>query len=780
MKRRIKRAIKQFRARQAERRREVSFRHQGDLARSRGDWASASELYRRHVDVEREDFDIWVQLGHALKETGRYDEAEAAYVSAGRLRSRDADLWLMRGHLARLRGNEAAAARHYGVSADIDGNPEAIASRDFSRRLAHSPHLVTAFPPRIVGRVEALSGGRLTGWAADPDHGERPVAIEVLASGDVVVEGVADLSGPPGTAGSRGFDFALSGLLDLTADQIVEVRLKRTGEPLDGSPMTASVSPNLQSWINRFDSLDKGDRARLRARATAQTVGSSVGVLAPRPGDSNQIDMLLQSLASQLSPSWTLWVADDAIDAKVSRLLIEAAEADHRIRRVEIDPTISDAERLKCLEANDRSDWRLPLDVGVFLEPEAVFRILDAAEPGIDVVLGDVAIYGAHVGSLEGVVAEPAWSWAVADASRRRLGLIAFRREAMISVGTIRDDSPDPIAACLEAVADKADAIVHIPALLARRPSAQRVVANRAVAAPERPANVRVIIELSDRPDGLGRLIDVIRSDLGADVPIEVFDAHKRGDVAVAAIDRMRGVRRFSGDRTGPRSLDYRIQAMSADEENPILVIIDSRVLPAPGATGDLVGRLHRGRAVLAAGLVVDGDGHSEGAGFIVGPTGGLGPAWRGPINQQSDEAHSPRACSAASMTFAAFRGSAYLAVGGFDPDLESLWRDVDFGLRLEQAGFSMIADPCACALRIEPGPKPDPKQDTVLRRRWSARLAQDDPFYNPLLSSELNHAPGVLHDPWMAARISRRRAGAPEKGRAQPRLTASPHEVVT
>ena len=100
-------------------------RGDGDAARDERDWPRAAAAYRRHLEESPEDFDIWVQLGHATKEAGAFAEAEDAYEEARRLRPGDADLLLNIGHLYRRRGNLAEAAFAYRASLAENGNDAA-------------------------------------------------------------------------------------------------------------------------------------------------------------------------------------------------------------------------------------------------------------------------------------------------------------------------------------------------------------------------------------------------------------------------------------------------------------------------------------------------------------------------------------------------------------------------------------------------------------------------------------------------------------------------------
>jgi len=103
-----------------------SERARGDEARNRRDWSAAAEHYRLHVGARPSDFAIWVQLGHALKEGGRLQEALAAYSQALSIESHNADLLLNLAHLHKVLGMQDLALEFYRRSAAQDGNQNAI------------------------------------------------------------------------------------------------------------------------------------------------------------------------------------------------------------------------------------------------------------------------------------------------------------------------------------------------------------------------------------------------------------------------------------------------------------------------------------------------------------------------------------------------------------------------------------------------------------------------------------------------------------------------------
>jgi glycosyltransferase involved in cell wall biosynthesis len=91
----------------------TDYRSAGDKARSRGDWTEAAVNYKAYLERNPKDFDIWVQLGHANKETGAYSSAREAYSMAIDLRPNDFDVYLNKGHLEKLAGRRDAAITAY-------------------------------------------------------------------------------------------------------------------------------------------------------------------------------------------------------------------------------------------------------------------------------------------------------------------------------------------------------------------------------------------------------------------------------------------------------------------------------------------------------------------------------------------------------------------------------------------------------------------------------------------------------------------------------------------
>lgn len=87
--------------------------HAGDLARNADDWPTAADRYAEALLVDGLHHEIRVQYGHALKETGRLVEAEAAYRAAADSKPDEADIWVQLAHVLKMQRRPDAAVDAY-------------------------------------------------------------------------------------------------------------------------------------------------------------------------------------------------------------------------------------------------------------------------------------------------------------------------------------------------------------------------------------------------------------------------------------------------------------------------------------------------------------------------------------------------------------------------------------------------------------------------------------------------------------------------------------------
>src|SRR5262245_31681694 len=84
------------------------------------------------------------------------------------------------------------------------------------------------------GRVDAIDGGRLFGWAFDPMAPDRRLTIRVLLDGKVIAEAVADINRPDlrrnGIGdGKHAFEIALPDPAQSRTSDLVVVALNENG-----------------------------------------------------------------------------------------------------------------------------------------------------------------------------------------------------------------------------------------------------------------------------------------------------------------------------------------------------------------------------------------------------------------------------------------------------------------------------------------------------------------------------------------------------------------------
>ena len=87
-----------------------------DAARDRSDWAPAAKLYARYLRHNTADARIWIQAGHAEKESGNLTAARDAYQRGHLLLPDDPDANLQLGRLLRHLGEHQAALRCHQVA----------------------------------------------------------------------------------------------------------------------------------------------------------------------------------------------------------------------------------------------------------------------------------------------------------------------------------------------------------------------------------------------------------------------------------------------------------------------------------------------------------------------------------------------------------------------------------------------------------------------------------------------------------------------------------------
>ena len=175
-----------------------------DRARNAGEWERAAQLYRKALNRNPDNPGIWVQYGHALKESGKLRDpeklarAETAYRRAVSLDPSIADSYLQLGHVLKLQGKteeaEAAYLRAFALDPSTPHPLHELSGLGWSEHyLAELSALSTSDAPLSV---EQTSGEDRTGIGKARPEAEQPAAdvlqdraaLPVAASSELAAE----------------------------------------------------------------------------------------------------------------------------------------------------------------------------------------------------------------------------------------------------------------------------------------------------------------------------------------------------------------------------------------------------------------------------------------------------------------------------------------------------------------------------------------------------------------------------------------------------------------
>ena len=166
----------------------------------------------------------------------------------------------------------------------------------------------------------------------------------------------------------------------------------------------------------------------------------------------------------------------------------------------------------------------------------------------------------------------------------------------------------------------------------------------------------------------------------------------------------------------------------TVEEPNPVVRLLELGQISEVGVTGAKLS--YPDSALQHVGIVLLPSGPTH-------PWIGKSAKWPGYFGSTL----TPR--NYAAVTAAAFvvRTSVFDEVGGFDSAFAHDYNDVDFCLRVQQAGYRVAWTPYAHFTHYEGATmarkQADPVEHALFSQRWSA-LLHEDPYYSPALNPEL------------------------------------------
>lgn len=490
--------------------------------------------------------------------------------------------------------------------------------------------------------------------------------------------------------------------------------------------------------------------AHLRPRASAlEPGGPAVAIVVDATGAGHDsLAAMLDSVQAQLWSRWTLHVGVPACLETSARALIDArASDDPRIVLHDADVPAWAQGVLMLV----REPLLLHLAHDDVLAPHATceFAHAAAAVPHAQVLYSDSDVLDA-AGRRTDPRFKPAWN-PVLFSEHDYIGTAWVARTQHLRARGMQDG----LAAWLKIALDGLDlpAVMHVPKMLVHGTARSASLAGRARSSRQPVTDgprVSVVIPTRDGLALLRTAVDGVRTGTAyANVDLVVVD---NGSVEpetleyLAALDAEPRCRVVRDDAPFNFSALVNLGVLSCGGEFICLLNNDIEVVDADWLGAMMAHAMQPGVGAVGAQLHYP-DGTLQHGGILLGVGGVAGHAHHGaPCDtdgymQRAVAAQELSAVTAACMVV---RREAFEEVGGFDEGFPVAFNDVDFCLRLRQAGWRIVYTPHAQLCHHESVSRG--KEDTTskkarfdsevqrMRERWLDVLL-DDPAYNPNLS---------------------------------------------
>lgn len=513
----------------------------------------------------------------------------------------------------------------------------------------------------------------------------------------------------------------------------------------------------------------------------------------------NFLEIAIRSVQDQVYPHWELCIADDAsTDHAVQQLLRKFAAADPRIKLVL-------RERNGHISASSNSalalavgEWVALLDHDDALHPLALFWLVHKLQdyPHAQVVFSDedkVDAQGVRFGPYFKTDYNPELMWAQNMISH----LGCYRKTTLDEMGGFRtgfEGSQDYDLALRVIQRSIPSQIVHIPRVLyhwraitgstALAPSAKpyaeiasREALKEHLAAIHMPAQVSaspevasmnrvkpilnqpyplisILIPTKDRIDMLTQCIESIQAHSSYQhYEILVVNNNSEQPESHAYFDKIKGQGIQVLDFAKPFNFSAINNFAARQAKGEYLCLMNNDIeIQSPDWMEEMLSFAQLGQVgAVGARLWYPGTRGLQHGGVIVGLGGVAGHAHVGLAKTEKGYFGRPvlhHRCSAVTAACLMIKKSTYFVVGGLDEGLAVAFNDVDFCLRLGQAGFHCTYTPHAEMTHHESASRGDDlaeenrqrfmDEEAFMKTRWGAQLLAD-PFYSPNLS--LNHS---------------------------------------
>lgn len=562
--------------------------------------------------------------------------------------------------------------------------------------------------------------------------------------------------------------------------------------PEAATPATSAVDGSYADWVDRFDRLDEDRLAGLAARLEALPAMPLVSVVLPvYDTPLPLLRRAIESVQAQVYPRWELCIADDkSTDGAVVATLAAYADADERIRVVHREENGHISASSNSALAIARGEWVIPMDHDDELREHALAHVVLALaeNPRAGMAFSDEDKIDVD-GHRHAPNFKPDFDPLLLLGQNYLGHLVCYRRDLVTRVGGYREGfegSQDWDLSLRVAEQLDPEQVVHIPRVLyhwrahtastasgiSAKPYARlagrraveehlaRVGAGAAVitnplsgwhrvrwALPTPAPKVSVIVPTRDGQFLWRCLSSIFQLTSYPNFEVLVMD---NGSIGRPVLDLLRSYEQLVKLIRDDRPFNYsglNNYAVDRCDGEIVCLLNDDCEVTTTEWLDEMVGQLLQDGVGAVGAKLLYPDRRIQHAGVILGYDGVAGHA-----NRLLDRlapghggrlhlAHTVSAVTGACMVV---RREAWEQVGGLDDrNLPIAFNDVDFCLRLRDAGWRIVWTPFAELLHHESltrgadtGARAEgfAKECAYMKERWGS-LLRNDPAYNPNLT---------------------------------------------
>lgn len=547
-------------------------------------------------------------------------------------------------------------------------------------------------------------------------------------------------------------------------------------------------------WVQLYDTLDAKDRQMMRERARLLEDGPLVSILVPvYETPERWLRRCLDSVLAQAYENWELCVVDDASPSPhVSRILEQYSRRDARIRfmRRQINGHISAASNDALAMAT--GELVALLDHDDELRPHALLEMVEcfAKDPRIALAYSDEDKID-EVGRRFQPNFKPDWNPDLLLSQNYVCHLTVLRTALAREVGGFRtgyegSQDHDLFLRCSERLSP--EQVAHVPRVLYHWRAIQGSTALtrgakdyasaagvRAVAdhlarvapgataeelahghyrvrwpLPSAPPRVSIIVPTRDRVDLLRDCVDsVLTKTTYPDFEIIIVDNQSEDPRTLAWLEQIQVDSRVRVVRYDAPFNYSAINNMAASlGTGEVLCLLNNDVeVRTPGWLEELVSHAIRPGVGAVGAMLLYPDSTIQHAGVVLGLGGVANHIYMGlPVGSPGFGARALVTQNLSAVTGACLVVSkqVYQQVGGLEEDLQVAFNDIDFCLRLREAGLNNVWTPFAQLIHHESASRGRDETEqqrarfsgevAYMERRWGDWL-DNDPAYNPNLS---------------------------------------------